>query len=1689
MRWLVAFLVVCLFEVVSLSKAESPRLNENCTAAIQNRAVQISPDGTFVIPNVPSDPGFYRVRVTCKNPDGVTSGASEYLVLVANGETSIHQITLGTVAPPPVFIQLSAPTTNINTTGQITQLTVTGTLPDGSTKDFTTQAQGTFYQSSNPQIASVTSAGLVTGVSRGVAFITARNEGAASTIQINVNTPISTVGDGIPDDWKIAHGLDPKDPGVAGRDDDNDGLTNLEEYQHGTDPHNPDTDGDGLSDGDEVHKYRTDPLNPDTDGDGLADGEEIRLGTNPLNPDTDGDGIPDGIEVKLGTNPLVPDVTTTVQGRVLDGSKNPVSGASVVVFGLITGVSDGTGFFSIPHVPSHIGLISAIARVTQNNLILEGQSSATTPVDNSITNVGVIQLGQSNGSISGVVTDVQNHLIANAQVTINIGSETRVTSTDQNGQYAFNGFTPNAFVVSAVDPITGLRGRVSSVLSPNTSAVANIQISASGTFKGTIFAANGKTPVAGATVVLSGASVTTATSDEAGQFVLDYVSVGNYVLDASDNNGNRGRVTGFIPTTGKVVQSDITFLGRGSVSGTVHDNANNPVSNATVNLTSRSIFGGTFATTTDNIGQYSFSNVFVGNFNVVASSSTLRLGGKNTGNITSDGQSVVVDLTLGPSASVTGTIFHSDGTTTVANAQVSLAGGFNTTADGNGLYRFDFVPLGSYVISVADPSDGDQGADSVAVDTQDQVVTKNISLNGLGTVAVLVQDAVSNPVVDAILTLQGQSSFGGTFNGVTQPDGTFIFSQVPAGNFTVTATDPVTQAGASTTGSVAAAQSTNITIHLQPVGSVLGTVFAANQVTPVPDISVSLSGQTNQTTTSGTDGSFSFNTVPSGQYTLQAIDGNGTVRAQASVTVTAQNPPVVQNLVLSGFGAVTGTVQFVGGGTASNVLVTVTDSTGKTLGGLTDVNGVYTILQVAVGVFVAHASMENNGQQFSGSAQGQIIADGTTGRGDIQLVAQSVLLPITLYDVNGLPYPVSDDGSLNSGLNLEFSNFPTLPPQTSALRLDLISGGNVIQFRGAGFARTANAGRELQIQQQDIAGLTVTRKIYVPRDGYFVRYMEILQNTTNGPITVGVRLSTNFRALFDGQFVYPPSIIATSSGENFFNVLPPNTDRWLILANGTDVDPFINVGSTLPPVAHVFDGPGGVIQATQGQWTTQPAGILVEEFGNITVAAGGQVALLHFLSPQINRRGALASARRLIQLPPETLAGIDPNDLSSIENFVVPTNGVSSLPSLESLLGQVTGHVFAGDNTTPIPNAQVSFVSNEPLFSRTYLLKADATGAYDIAAQFNDFGSSFPVPVSDFTVQATDPITGLQSPATLGGFPNGSTVVQKDIVLTTSAALSGTVFTATTQQPVSAGTVEIVGNTLQQPVTVPIGSDGTYKVAELPSGNYFLTASVPNPQGPSDTGVTTVTITQGQDATANITLLATGGVTGTVFSLTNVPVPDLMVELHTSVGIYQAVTDSAGHFIFPDILAGTAHLETFDPTSQSGAGAPVSVVAGQNVNQDLTLTQGTGSVAGTIRDQFGNVISGALVSVNTVNQQQFTFTTGADGTYFVTGVEVGTVNVNVLVSTRTLFLEGQQVGFLDLPGSTVNIDVTAFPPNVSRNRGPSKWQRDLIGEQSNDGRHGILGFLNQHLDFSSWVKPQETSQNTPGRTIRYGGNQ
>ncbi len=96
--------------------------------------------------------------------------------------------------------------------------------------------------------------------------------------------PADTDGDGIPDEWEMAHGLYPGNPADAAADPDDDYQSNLYEYRHRTDPNVQvfiDSDGDGWLD--DVDKFRNDPDEwADTDNDGIGDNSDPLPGGDPL---------------------------------------------------------------------------------------------------------------------------------------------------------------------------------------------------------------------------------------------------------------------------------------------------------------------------------------------------------------------------------------------------------------------------------------------------------------------------------------------------------------------------------------------------------------------------------------------------------------------------------------------------------------------------------------------------------------------------------------------------------------------------------------------------------------------------------------------------------------------------------------------------------------------------------------------------------------------------------------------------------------------------------------------------------------------------------------------------------------------------------------------------------------------------------------------------------------------------------------------------------------------------------------------------------------------------------------------------------------------------------------------------------------------------------------------------------------
>lgn len=118
-----------------------------------------------------------------------------------------------------------------------------------------------------------------------------------------VDAALDADASGIPEWFEMKHTLQPATAALSAADSDGDGLSNLQEFQRGSNPRLADTDSDGLLDSAES---LANALNADSDGDGLSDYDELNaaIPSNPNIADTDGDGISDREENRRGLDPM-----------------------------------------------------------------------------------------------------------------------------------------------------------------------------------------------------------------------------------------------------------------------------------------------------------------------------------------------------------------------------------------------------------------------------------------------------------------------------------------------------------------------------------------------------------------------------------------------------------------------------------------------------------------------------------------------------------------------------------------------------------------------------------------------------------------------------------------------------------------------------------------------------------------------------------------------------------------------------------------------------------------------------------------------------------------------------------------------------------------------------------------------------------------------------------------------------------------------------------------------------------------------------------------------------------------------------------------------------------------------------------------------------------------------------------------
>ncbi len=170
-------------------------------------------------------------------------------------------------------------------------------------------------------------------------------------------------------------------------DCDNDGLPNQEEFMHGSDPENPDTDGDGILDGVEdanqdgtTGPQETSPIKADSDHDGFCDGSETVLADDTFEGCIRGEDLNNDGNVDPGeSDPLDPcDPVSTDPGCPSQCDVNDPA-ADCDSDGVTNGNEDAIG--SDPENPDSDadGIPDGVENADQDGVVDDGETDPTNP--------------------------------------------------------------------------------------------------------------------------------------------------------------------------------------------------------------------------------------------------------------------------------------------------------------------------------------------------------------------------------------------------------------------------------------------------------------------------------------------------------------------------------------------------------------------------------------------------------------------------------------------------------------------------------------------------------------------------------------------------------------------------------------------------------------------------------------------------------------------------------------------------------------------------------------------------------------------------------------------------------------------------------------------------------------------------------------------------------------------------------------------------------------------------------------------------------------------------------------------------------------------------------------------------------------------------------------------------------------
>ena len=357
--------------------------------------------------------------------------------------------------------------------------------------------------------------------------------------------------------------------------------------------------------------------------------------------------------------------------------------------------------------------------------------------------------------------------------------------------------------------------------------------------------------------------------------------------------------------------------------------------------------------------------------------------------------------------------------------------------------------------------------------------------------------------------------------------------------------------------------------------------------------------------------------------------------------------------------------------------------------------------------------------------------------------------------------------------------------------------------------------------------------------------------------------------------------------------------------------------------------------------------------------------------------------------------------------------GIQILPRPSIIEGQVTDTTF-----NPINDATILIESDTiilPGTGNTLQLSTDANGFYQTPS----------IPPHVYQVSAVDSVS-VPATATVT-VSEGVPITRQDFMLVPAKPFTiiGKV-SDTSGSQIAGATITLAQNSpVPGRIQITTDASGNYSVSLDPgsyNGDYTITASDPDYVSSS----ITLTIPNGATMTENFVLTALGSLAGFIGDASKTPITPVAGAIVT-VGTLLVVSDATGRYTLTGLTPGTNDVRL----SASGfdvAEISVTVVSGVVTTQNFLLVEASAVMTGTVSDSdTGRLLSGATVRIGGSSTK-----TATDGTYTISGIPAG--QLQVTVSALRYFTQNTLVQFRD--HQTVDMDFamdsTRKPPGFPR---------------------------------------------------------